>query len=235
MSDVQTRVLRGLRNPKVVNGIGLALVALVVLWLVVNFVKAPPEFVNVGLDRAHAGLDLRCRRARLHARLRDSPADQLRPRRRVRAVGARRQHDASLSILGPRRATRATLVVVGGLVVTLAVTMPLFAVVNATIERVAYRPLRNAPRLAPLITAVGMSFIVSNISLALYGVDYESGSDLIPQGAAFTIGDDPLHLEARLRARDHRAPRSSRSAGSSARRGRGRRCARSRRTPRRRR
>jgi branched-chain amino acid transport system permease protein len=34
-----------------------------------------------------------------------------------------------------------------------------------------------------------MSFIVSNISLALYGVDYESGSDLIPQGAAFTIGD----------------------------------------------
>jgi branched-chain amino acid transport system permease protein len=34
-----------------------------------------------------------------------------------------------------------------------------------------------------------MSFIVSNISLALYGVDYESGSDLIPQGAAFTIGE----------------------------------------------
>ena len=72
---------------------------------------------------------------------------------------------------------------------TLAVTIPLFAVVNATIERVAYRPLRHAPRLTPLITAVGMSFIVSNISLALYGVDYESGSDLIPQGAAFTIGE----------------------------------------------
>ena len=34
-----------------------------------------------------------------------------------------------------------------------------------------------------------MSFIVFNISLALYGVDYESGSELIPQGTAFAIGD----------------------------------------------
>jgi branched-chain amino acid transport system permease protein len=34
-----------------------------------------------------------------------------------------------------------------------------------------------------------MSFIVSNVSLALYGVDYESGSQLIPQGSAFTIGE----------------------------------------------
>ena len=41
---------------------------------------------------------------------------------------------------------------------------------NATIELVAYRRLRRAPRLAALITAVGMSFIVQNISLALYGV-----------------------------------------------------------------
>jgi branched-chain amino acid transport system permease protein len=73
--------------------------------------------------------------------------------------------------------------------VTLLVTVPLFAVINGTIERVAYRPLRNAPRLAPLITAVGMSFIVQNVSLGIYDVDYESGSDLIPQGDAFSIGD----------------------------------------------
>ena len=63
---------------------------------------------------------------------------------------------------------------VGAVAVTLLVTVPLFAVINGTIERVAYRPLRNAPRLAPLITAVGMSFIVFNISLALYGVEYKS-------------------------------------------------------------
>ncbi len=34
-----------------------------------------------------------------------------------------------------------------------------------------------------------MSFIVQNISLAVYGVDYESASDIIPQGAAFDLGD----------------------------------------------
>ena len=50
MKDLQTRVLRTLRNPKLVNGIGLTLVALVGLWLVVNFIKGPQEFVNVALD-----------------------------------------------------------------------------------------------------------------------------------------------------------------------------------------
>ena len=43
--------------------------------------------------------------------------------------------------------------------VTVAV-MAINGLVNITIERVAYRPLRNAPRLAPLITAIGMSFII---------------------------------------------------------------------------
>jgi branched-chain amino acid transport system permease protein len=58
--------------------------------------------------------------------------------------------------------TSSNLAVAGAIVATLAITVPLFAVINGSIERVAYRPLRNAPRLAPLITAVGMSFIVSN-------------------------------------------------------------------------
>src|SRR3982074_3020954 len=40
------------------------------------------------------------------------------------------------------------------------VTMLLCALVNITIERVAYRPLRHAPRLAPLITAIGMSSLL---------------------------------------------------------------------------
>ena len=46
------------------------------------------------------------------------------------------------------------------------------ALVNTSIEFVAYRRLRSAPRLAVLITAVGMSFIVQNISLAVYDVNY---------------------------------------------------------------
>ena len=43
--------------------------------------------------------------------------------------------------------------------------MALTAVLNVGIERVAYRPLRNAPRLAPLISAIGMSFVLQNIGL----------------------------------------------------------------------
>ena len=50
MGDTRTRVLRFLRNPKLVNGIGLGLVALVGVWLVVNFFKGPEEFVNVAID-----------------------------------------------------------------------------------------------------------------------------------------------------------------------------------------
>ena len=40
---------------------------------------------------------------------------------------------------------------------------------NVLIERVAYRPLRNAPKLAPLITAVGFSFILQNVGLLWHG------------------------------------------------------------------
>src|SRR5436190_3261610 len=56
--------------------------------------------------------------------------------------------------------TTGTLGLIGGLVVTLIVAGVTCASLNALIERVAYRPLRNAPKLAPLITAVGFSFIL---------------------------------------------------------------------------
>jgi branched-chain amino acid transport system permease protein len=43
------------------------------------------------------------------------------------------------------------------------------AILGVLIERIAYRPLRNAPRLAPLITAIGMSFIIENALLQWRG------------------------------------------------------------------
>ena len=49
------------------------------------------------------------------------------------------------------------------LVAMFAFTMIVMGVFGVVIERVAYRPLRNAPRLAPLITAIGVSFILQNI------------------------------------------------------------------------
>ena len=187
MSDTLSSVLRTLRNPKLVNGIGLGFVALVGVWLVVNFVKGPSEFVNVALDGLTRGsiygvvaLGYTLVYGILQL-INFAHGD-------VFSLSGLVASTILLSVLG-LTADSSNLVVVGGIIVTLAITIPLFAVVNATIERVAYRPLRHAPRLTPLITAVGMSFIVSNVSLALYGVDYESGSQLIPQGAAFTIGD----------------------------------------------
>src|SRR5215208_6628348 len=52
-----------------------------------------------------------------------------------------------------------------GLLLVLAISMFGSGALNVMIERVAYRPLRNAPKLAPLITAIGMSFILQNVGL----------------------------------------------------------------------
>ena len=52
--------------------------------------------------------------------------------------------------------------VVVALVIVLMVAMVLTSLVNWTIERVAYRPLRGSHRLAPLISAIGMSILLSN-------------------------------------------------------------------------
>ena len=45
---------------------------------------------------------------------------------------------------------------------------------GVAIERFAYRPLRNAPRIAPLISALGVSFFLQNAALLLFGADFRS-------------------------------------------------------------
>src|SRR6185503_7725717 len=52
-------------------------------------------------------------------------------------------------------------------------------ILNTMIERVGYRPLRNAPKLAPLITAVGFSFILQNVGLLWRGGSQEGISVLV--------------------------------------------------------
>jgi branched-chain amino acid transport system permease protein len=81
------------------------------------------------------------------------------------------------------------LVLVGGLLLTLLMTMGFGSTINASIEFLAYRRVRSQSRLTMLISAVGMSFIVQNIALIIYDVNFQSSPDLIPQRAAFTIGD----------------------------------------------
>ena len=53
--------------------------------------------------------------------------------------------------------------------VLLFLTMLFCATINVTIERIGYKPLRNQPRMAPLITAIGFSFILQGIGLAWKG------------------------------------------------------------------
>src|SRR4051812_12202420 len=75
-----------------------------------------------------------------------------------------------------------------GLLVALIVAMLGSGSLNVLIERVAYRPLRSAPKLAPLITAVGMSFILQNVGLLWKGGSPVSIDDLISaQHDLFTI------------------------------------------------
>jgi branched-chain amino acid transport system permease protein len=82
----------------------------------------------------------------------------------------------------------------GGLLVTLVVSMLVCGSLNVLIERVAYRPLRGAPKLAPLITAVGFSFILQNVGLLWRGGSPEGVSDLIHENATvFTISGVVVH------------------------------------------
>jgi branched-chain amino acid transport system permease protein len=75
-----------------------------------------------------------------------------------------------------------------GLLLTLILSMIACGALNVMIERVGYRPLRNAPKLAPLITAVGFSFILQNIGLLWLGGSPASVPDLIrAQQDVFTI------------------------------------------------
>jgi branched-chain amino acid transport system permease protein len=54
------------------------------------------------------------------------------------------------------------------------------AALNFTIEKVAYRPLRNSPRLAPLITALGMSILLQTLAMIIWKPNYKPYPTLLP-------------------------------------------------------
>src|SRR3954453_10743436 len=100
----------------------------------------------------------------------------------------------SVSIWGTLGVTAATALVptLGAIVLGLAIAMLCSGTLNTMIERVAYRPLRNAPKLAPLITAIGMSFILQNVGL-LWRPTPDAAPDLIgSQANYFTIFGVPI-------------------------------------------
>ena len=80
-------------------------------------------------------------------------------------------------------------ILIAQLVATFVLTMGIMALVGVTIERFAYKPLRNAPRLAPLITAIGVSFILQNLVQLVYGPFQTNSPKIFPDSWVITIGD----------------------------------------------
>jgi branched-chain amino acid transport system permease protein len=68
------------------------------------------------------------------------------------------------------------------ILMALVFSMLFCMVINVTIEYVGYRPLRNQPRLAPLITAIGFSFLLQNIGLVWKDAGPQPGPDILPKG-----------------------------------------------------
>ena len=86
-----------------------------------------------------------------------------------------------LAAVGLKHGTDFTATVAVLLVLVTVVVMAIIGGINVAIERIAYRPLRNAPRLAPLITAIGMSFIVEGAMYLWKGPVSLRFPDLLPQ------------------------------------------------------
>ena len=66
------------------------------------------------------------------------------------------------------------------MLVSLICAVVVCAVLSFTIEKVAYRPLRNAPRLAPLITAMGMSLLLQTLAMIIWKPNYKPYPILLP-------------------------------------------------------
>ena len=98
-----------------------------------------------------------------------------------------------LTSLGLSGAINDPLLLVGVLILSFVVSMLVMGVVGVVIERLAYRPLRNAPRLAPLITAIGVSFILQNIVFVAISNSIVTIPQIIPN-TVLTFGPLTINL-----------------------------------------
>ena len=73
------------------------------------------------------------------------------------------------------------------LLIALLIACVVAAVLNYTIEKIAYRPLRNSPKLAPLITAIGMSLLLQTLAMIIWKPNFKPYPNLLPS-APFNVG-----------------------------------------------
>ena len=86
---------------------------------------------------------------------------------------------------------------VGILLGVLLVTMLLTGLLGVAIERIALRPLRGVPGTAPMITTIGVSYILFNLVLLSAGADSKNYSNPMPN-VRWEIGDATLRLRELL-------------------------------------
>jgi len=66
------------------------------------------------------------------------------------------------------------------LLVSMVIACVVASALNFAIEKVAYRPLRNSPKLAPLITAIGMSILLQTLAMIIFKPNYKPYPTLLP-------------------------------------------------------
>lgn len=75
------------------------------------------------------------------------------------------------------------------LLILFAVAMSTSVLIGVLVERIAYRPLRRAPRLVPLITALGASFFLQYTFKGLYGDQFKAYPEIASLKGSYTFGD----------------------------------------------
>ena len=73
------------------------------------------------------------------------------------------------------------------LIISMLIACVVAAALNFVIEKVAYRPLRNSPKLAPLITAIGMSILLQTLAMIIWKPNYKPYPTLL-SSTPFEIG-----------------------------------------------
>ena len=163
---------------------GSLLVGLLFFWLAVNFYKGPAYFVTIsfigltnGAVYALVALGYTLVYGILEL-INFAHGD-------VFMLGGMFSATMLLSVfhLGAHPSTGS---LVAAILVSLFVAMAACGLLNATIEFVAYRPLRGASRLAPLITAIGMSFILEDVAIGWKGPSYTAVPNVLPRGHVFS-------------------------------------------------
>jgi branched-chain amino acid transport system permease protein len=187
-TDAQTAsvpLLGRFRGLGVISLVGLTLVGLLFFWIIVNFVKFPADSTQVLLIGITTGA--------IYALV---------------ALG----YTLVYGILELINFAHGDVFMLGGMIsatfavdvfnigtgggigkwllvlATLLISMGLCGMINTSVELIAYRRLRGAPRLVPLITAIGMSFILQNVGLAWKGSNFVSVPDILPHSQVFSIG-----------------------------------------------